>query len=224
MSSEKGLLEYKTKTESLFQLLREKIVVGDIRPGEALGIRKIARKYQVSETPVREALYKLKAEGLIELNAHKKAVVVKPSLVDIIDQLEVRALLQAEAALLSAPYLDEKDIQYLQELNEELYDYVIHNDYINYIKTNIEFHSIIYSKCPNQFLLSLIKDLIVKSERARAIFKSLAPSMKNSFSEHERIMEEIENGNFKELSEVEYNHQLRITKEFKDYFQENALQ
>src|SRR3954447_3149414 len=69
-----------TRAEELRLQLADEIVQGALRPGAPLDETEIAKRFNVSRTPVREALRQLAASGLIEARAHRRAVVARPSL------------------------------------------------------------------------------------------------------------------------------------------------
>src|ERR671933_817260 len=69
-----------TRAEELRLQLADEIVRGTLAPGAPLDETDIARRFNVSRTPVREALRQLAASGLIEARAHRGAVVARPSL------------------------------------------------------------------------------------------------------------------------------------------------
>src|ERR1700694_767799 len=69
-----------TRAEELRLQLADEIVRGALAPGSALDETEIARRFNVSRTPVREALRQLVASGLVDARAHRGAVVARPSI------------------------------------------------------------------------------------------------------------------------------------------------
>src|ERR1051326_30154 len=96
-------------TSAVADKLRDKIVRGEIHEGEQLRQDAIAREFQVSRIPVREALRQLEAEGLITIIPHRGAVVSSLSPADIEELFDMRAVLECEVLRLSIPNLQEKD-------------------------------------------------------------------------------------------------------------------
>ncbi|HEY1315395.1 MAG TPA: GntR family transcriptional regulator, partial [Steroidobacteraceae bacterium] len=68
----------KTLAEELRLQLADEIVRGSLAPGAALDETTLARRFEVSRTPVREAIRLLAASGLVEVRAHRAAVVARP--------------------------------------------------------------------------------------------------------------------------------------------------
>src|SRR5699024_7296949 len=112
---DRATLQYKVTTK-----LREVILKGDFEQGERLIQEEWARKLGVSRMPIREALRQLEVEGLVKLEPRKGAIVTPISTEDIKEIYKLRALLEGEAAEQSLPYLEQKDIEEIKGLYEEM--------------------------------------------------------------------------------------------------------
>ncbi|MDB5654774.1 MAG: GntR family transcriptional regulator, partial [Tardiphaga sp.] len=91
-----------TRAEELRLQLADDIVRGVLRPGAALDETEIAKRFEVSRTPVREALRQLAASGLVDSRAHRGAFVAQPSLERLTGMFEAMAELEALCAGLAA--------------------------------------------------------------------------------------------------------------------------
>ena len=80
--------------DRIFQLIRQDILTCTLSPGEELREAELARRYQVSKTPVRDALQKLELEGLIEIEPRRGHRVRPISMSDAEDILELREILK----------------------------------------------------------------------------------------------------------------------------------
>src|SRR6202163_1096053 len=87
-----------TRAEDLRLQLADEIVRGALPPGASLDETDIARRFNVSRTPVREALRQLVASGLVEARAHRGAVVAQPSIDRLTGMFEAMAELEALCA------------------------------------------------------------------------------------------------------------------------------
>src|SRR6185437_7364684 len=83
--------------------LRDKIILGELQEGEQLRQDVIAAEFQVSRIPVREAFRELLAEGLIDINPNRGAVVSAVSPAEIEELFHIRALLECEVLRVSIP-------------------------------------------------------------------------------------------------------------------------
>ena len=72
-----AIIEFGSKADYIVRALRQQILDGTLEPGSSLRQRDIADKFQVSPTPVREALSRLRAEGYVETKLHQGATVVR---------------------------------------------------------------------------------------------------------------------------------------------------
>src|ERR1700723_1009480 len=91
-----------TRAEELRLQLADEIVRGALPPGAGLDETDIAKRFNVSRTPVREALRQLVASGLVEARAHRGAVVAQPSIQRLTGMFEAMAELEALCAGLAA--------------------------------------------------------------------------------------------------------------------------
>jgi len=87
-----------TVQEKAYQMIRGSIVRNELLPGDSLSIDELSRKLGVSQTPIREALSRLGAEGLVERPPNRTAIVSSIALEDIHQAYEMRKLLEPHAA------------------------------------------------------------------------------------------------------------------------------
>lgn len=104
--------------------LEQLIVDGRLKPGQRLIETELAARLGVSRGPIREALQMLAREGWVELRPRQGAYVAKPSLNEIVDYFDVRALLEVEVARLAARSVNEGPTASQQALMDELDDIV----------------------------------------------------------------------------------------------------
>jgi len=100
-------------------LLEEAILEGELKPGERLRAEALAQRFGTSRTPIREALLQLEAQGLVDVEPNRGAVVRTFDRDDLQDLYELRALLEPHAAALAATRIGEADIARLEALCED---------------------------------------------------------------------------------------------------------
>src|SRR5512139_4167270 len=110
--------EVTAASDRAVQSLRELILGGEYAPGERLGEVELAAAIGVSRTPVREALRRLAAEGLVEITTNKGARVVEYPQADLDSIFTLRAEIEGLAARAAAERASEADIDRLGELAE----------------------------------------------------------------------------------------------------------
>jgi DNA-binding GntR family transcriptional regulator len=137
-------------------ILRNQILNGEYKPNERLVQASIAEQLGVSRMPIREALKKLEAEGLVSIEPHRGAVVNSVSIEDIKEIYALRSELEKMAASLSVSRLTELDIKELQHKFKEMGEA---DNVDDFVAANIEFHRLIIKRCPWKRLLSFIDTL-----------------------------------------------------------------
>jgi len=146
---------YLSKSNFIAALLRERIITGDLRPGEPLRQRELAERFGVSVTPVREALRWLESEGLVRHDAHKGSTVVKADAGGTKEKYQIRAALEGLAASLAAPKISDEDIGELESYNERLADVTLGPEEINDLNRTLHFR--IYEIAGSPLLLALMR-------------------------------------------------------------------
>ena len=91
-----------TETQRVYLTLKREILAGRFRPGEPLQEVRIATQYGASRTPVREAFFRLAADGLLEMTPRRGATVTQPTVRDFLDVNELRGVLEPVAARMAA--------------------------------------------------------------------------------------------------------------------------
>ncbi len=94
---------YVSKTDMVAALIREQIITGELAAGEQLRQRDLAQRFQVSQTPVREAMRRLESEGLVIGDTHRGFTVVEPDDGRIEENFQIRAALESLGRLAGRP-------------------------------------------------------------------------------------------------------------------------
>ena len=110
----------KTLAEELRLQLADEIVRGALAPGAALDETRLARRFQVSRTPVREAIRLLAASGLVEARAHRAALVARPTPEHLAGMFEAMAELEALCAGFAAERMTGAERRALEDIHENL--------------------------------------------------------------------------------------------------------
>ena len=146
-----------SKHELAYSAVRQRIISGDYAPGARLVIPTLARELGVSALPIREALRRLEAEGLVQFDHNVGARVGMGSMEDWESAMHVLSLLEGYATALSAEHLGEADFAELHKINQALGDALERSDLAAAKDLNRQFHVRIYDACPNDYLMSLVR-------------------------------------------------------------------
>jgi DNA-binding GntR family transcriptional regulator len=207
----------RTLAETLRFQLADEIVRGMLAPGTALDETELARRFQVSRTPVREAIRQLAASGLVDSRAHRGSVVAWPSHERLIAMFEVMAELEALCAALAAARTTPAERCALAAAHEELRAIIQSGDPQRYHETNEAFHATIYAGAHNSYLaeVTLATRLRVQPFR-RAQFRNLGRLAK-SHSEHDLVVTAIMRGDRRGAAEAMRHHIKTVCEEYEAY-------
>src|ERR1700716_2855368 len=183
-----------TRAEELRLQLADEIVRGALPPGAALDETDIARRFNVSRTPVREALRQLAASGLVDARAHRGAVVARPSIERLPGMFEAMAELEALCAGLAAERMPAVERHALAAVHEELRVVSYGGNPDRSPEANERFPNAIYAGSPNGFIAEMTLATRVRVQPfRRAQFRNLGRLAK-SHAEHDRVVVAIMRG------------------------------
>lgn len=144
---------------TVYAELRQRLVTGRLSPGHELSTRTLAAELGVSQTPVRDALSRLAAEGAVSIRS-KRRVRVPPMTQDRFDDLlNCRLLLEPDAAARALPYLTQTHLTQLREADAALDAAIAHGDADAYMQANHRFHFTLYRAPPGHTQTQLIESL-----------------------------------------------------------------
>jgi DNA-binding GntR family transcriptional regulator len=147
-----------SRAHEVYEHLRTQIMAGDLEPGTRLVEEQIAEHTSVSRTPVREALRRLEADGLVRITA--RGVIVAEQTVDqLADICAVRETLEGMASRLAALSRSELDLITLEQLIEESELAAAQGDIARFVALNISFHDTIWQAARNHYLLDQLRTL-----------------------------------------------------------------
>ena len=182
--------------EWIFHVLREGIISGKLPGGMQLKQDEISAALNVSHIPVREALRRLEAQGLVRIHANRCAAVTELTRSELLDMMEVRATLSVMMMRNSAPMLTRTDFDALDEIVRQQRETSV-EDIVRSEELNYKFHEILTSHAKNSmanFLLELVHANI--DRYLRASFYGTPQTREVSINEHEAIIMTCREGDF----------------------------
>lgn len=178
--------------QSVFEVLVEHIVTGDLKPGQHLVESDLARQLGVSRQPVREALHRLAAGGWIDLRPGQGAFVHVPTDDEVDQLLDARELLDGATARLAARRATPAGIARLRSVWSEGVGAVDSGDIERTVSANNSFHAAVAAVAGNAVLTELSE---IVARRVRWYYRQVAPSRGHeSWSEHASLLDAIEAG------------------------------
>jgi DNA-binding GntR family transcriptional regulator len=179
---------------------------GTFSDGERLDEVQLARRFDVSRTPVREALLRLTQSGLVEQLPRRGVFVRQPGPVELIEMFEVMAELEAAAARLAASRISDAALRDLQDTNARCDAAMDAGDSDLYYRENERFHAIIYAQSGNRFLEQEAQRLHRRLQPFRRLQLRLRGRLKQSMSEHKDILAALQDGDGMRAAEVMRDH------------------
>lgn len=157
---------FATKSDFAYTRVRELILSGQLEPGAVINQATLAREIGISTTPLREALRRLKQQGLVELDAHRDARVTPLDAEEARDLLEVRRSLDPLAASLAAERRSKQDVAEMRASLEGL-DALPSNPTVEQLVAHRRFHAAIYHASHNALLIETLDGLWDTADRYR---------------------------------------------------------
>jgi DNA-binding GntR family transcriptional regulator len=193
--------------QSVYEALVELVVGGGLRPGQHLVESDLAHQLGVSRQPVREALHRLEAEGWVDLRPSQGAFVHVPTDREVNQLLDVRELLEAEAARLAARSVTPEAVAALRAIWQDGVAAAEAGDFDRVVVANNAFHAQIAARAGNDVLADLAG---IVSRRMRWYYRLVAPVRGHeSWAEHEQLIEAIEAGDEDQAAAVARSHNER---------------
>jgi DNA-binding GntR family transcriptional regulator len=158
----RGLAPMSQRTsEGVARILRKEIFAGRLKPGEPLPERLLAEQLGVSRTPVREALFTLQSEGLVELIPNRGAAVRTLSAHDIEQIYSLRAVLESHAAREAAQVMSEENVRELEEAHARLERMgSAENAAVDQALADLDFHMIIGAATGSRMLHTIMGQVL----------------------------------------------------------------
>jgi len=193
-SARGGPLENRTLWERVHEHLRDEILSDNLPPGTELQEVALAASLGVSRGPVREALGRLSAEGLVTIRPRTGAVVRSLSKQEFVEAYQVREALETFALRLAVPRLTDGDVETLQALIDRMVERANAEDVTGFFQTNTAFHEAMVELSGNRRLRDLHHQVARQLGRYRMRSLALRGNLQRSIAEHREILDAARSG------------------------------
>ena len=188
-------LDSRSKAQRAHSWIRTRISDGTYSPGYRLVLGQIAKDLGVSVVPVREAIRMLEAEGLVTFERNVGAHVAMHDETEYLYTMQTLSIVEGAATALSAPFITSTDIARAREINEQMIHCLEHFDPHRFTELNLEFHSVLFERCPNPHILDLVHRGWARLTVLRDSTFSFVPGRaRASVLEHEDLLQQLERG------------------------------
>jgi DNA-binding GntR family transcriptional regulator len=181
-------LQFKSKAQAAYDLLRRRILDCEYEPGQALSIDGLARELGVSKIPIREAIKQLEAEHLVEVVLHVGARVAPISLELAENVYPIRHALANLATSLAVSRIADAELDQLDRLHRAMVNALDTGELRRIEPLNRDFHQVIAVASGNPQLAELHRDLMARCSRFRAGVPLRRERAESIIHEHAEIL------------------------------------
>lgn len=190
-------------TDRAYATIKSRLIYLELPPGTTFTEASLAKDLGISKTPVREALARVRRDGLVEASARSGYRVTPVTLKDARDLFAVRVLLEGEAAALAAKYMaDPKHLLVLDRLQKASYNPKDVNSIKTYMRRNTEFHITVARASGNAHLAGMLEQVLDQMERLFNIGLALTSRAEEIVHEHTHLANAIISGDEKAARET----------------------
>lgn len=201
----------------VYERLKAEILTLDLAPGQSLDETDLASRFQMSRSPIREAIIRLAAEGLLVTLSNRSTQVAPLDLVAFPKYIEALDLLQRANTRLAAHHRNDADIAVIRRQMMAFEVAVKHNDYLEMSQTNLLFHVAVARAGRNPYLTAQYERLLSEGRRMLHLhFDYLARSQDEFLltDEHDQILQAIVDRDADRADDLAHAH----TRQFRDRF------
>ncbi|MCL6597790.1 MAG: GntR family transcriptional regulator [Alicyclobacillus macrosporangiidus] len=192
----------KSLPQQIADYIATEILQGRFRPGERLKEEDLAAKFQTSRAPVREALYLLQIDGLVERQPRRGTVVKAYTEKEIRELYEVRQGLEQIAVERLRHAWSRRAAERFHTVLADMEQALADSDAEAYSESNEAFHELIFDLAGNEVLLRLYRQLQNLLRLLLRLSTQEAAQMRASYEEHRAIVAALERGDFEEAKRV----------------------
>ncbi len=186
--------------------LRERILSGELSEGEAIRQELLAQEYDVSRMPVREALKRLSAEGLVQWENNRGGSVIRHSLREIGEIFDLRMLIEVDLFRRAIPNMTAENFQACEEILAEMEGSYDADDVSHWGKLNYDYHTALYEAADRQMSKSILERISLHSDRYVRLHLSVMKQREPAKDEHRQLLAYAKEGNVAEAAALLEQH------------------
>ena len=220
----------KSLNQETYNRLKREILTFVLKPGESVSAAKLADRYQVSRTPVREALVKLETEGMVHIFPQSKTVISRINVHRVRQEWFIRKTLELGMVDAFFKKVKDQDLELMQMYNNEIVKLAngpmnLEDEY-DFQGFDNDFHGVTYMKAGERLSATIIYFMTAHYNRVRILIDREEESKKRILAEHGMLMECIRNREkekYRSILEAHLSHILNdiddMRNQYPDYFE-----
>lgn len=194
--------------------LRQRILCGDLKEGTLIRQELLAEEYDVSRMPVREALKRLDAEGLVIFQNNRGATVTQHSLDEIAEIFDIRIMLEVDLFQRAIPNMTKKEFAECQTILEAMDDSYQAGNIADWGPLNASYHGKLYEAAGRHLTQELLKRVTMQANRYVSMHIDKLNKRENASHDHHLLLELARNrdvsGAIKQLSDHLVNTKTQV--------------
>lgn len=179
---------FQSAADVAYAQLRRRILDGSLPPGGRIDQDSEAAAIGLSRMPLREAMRRLEAEGLVSVVRHGGAFVRGLSLEDLDDLYLLRTTLEGLAGRIGAERLEDDALEAMKQLLPSMVEVVQDPNLMAWLDVDWRFHSVLYGAAGHPRLVGLIRMLLDESARYRHLILSDPEEVRMAYEHHRGII------------------------------------
>ena len=205
--------------QTVYEMLRQEILTLQLKPGSPLDEASISQRFQLSRSPVREALARLKNDNLVERQANRSTIVSPFKIERLPAYLDALQLLQRMTARLAAYWRTELDLEELRQAHQHFLDILKQGDVMQSITANRDFHAAIGRASHNHYLYEPYIRLLDEGQRLQGLYFTALKDLDRSSSveDHDRMLQAIEQQDANQAEKWAQQHTAQFDEHFFRY-------
>lgn len=168
--------------------LRERILSGNLAEGEAIRQEALADEYEVSRMPIREALKRLDAEGLVNLTTNRGAMVTKHSLAEMGEIFDLRTLIEVDLFRRAIPMMTSVDFARCANILDQMETSYDADDVSKWGALNYDYHSALYHAAGRGLTNEVLQRINLQSDRYVRMHLSVMKKREPAKKEHRELL------------------------------------
>ena len=201
----------KTLSQSIYEYLKKSILSKELEPNQKINEQEIADSFEVSRTPVREAVVRLAAEGFVDIVSHREALVKEVSYKELKEVFQVIGVLDRLAAHLIVDKIDSHELTKLEKLTSKMERHFIMREVEKFLDLNYSIHERLwdYLTDKNMFLQKELRFCVNKLKMCYYPLNRAFEDpkiLRKSMTSHKEIMEAIKEKNTAKLETIIFDH------------------
>ncbi|KJS83197.1 MAG: hypothetical protein JM58_13100 [Peptococcaceae bacterium BICA1-8] len=213
------IIERPSLKDQILNILRKKIIMGDIKPGEVIVESEIARNFGVSRGPVHDALIVLENEGFLSRAENGSIFVTKITKEDVFEIYSLRSAVEGLAAKIAVTRFNDEDIKYLDKCLMDIAE-LKNDDGVTAVPNTMEIHRFVMGKAQHKRAYELWKNLNLHIKMFALVSMS-HDRVEDTFVKHSELVEALKTKNESIAEQAMKTHIMGAWEIVNPYIKEN---